>query len=214
MQSFQQRFIDLALRCGVLRFGEFRLKSGRVSPYFFNLGAVATGGDLRELAQCYADAVEHFGIDCDMLFGPAYKGIPLVAALATELAARGRSLPFAHDRKEAKAHGEGGVLVGAPPAGRVLIVDDVMTAGTAMARSVELLRGAGAEPVAALVALDRGERLEDGRSAVQRAREELGLAVHALVTAEDVIARAEQAGIAPEHLEAMRAYRERWCVGS
>lgn len=207
MKPYQSAFIDLAVQHEVLRFGEFQLKSGRVSPYFFNLGAISSGSALARLAEAYADAWDDAGLDADAVFGPAYKGIPLAATLAAALAARGRDVAFAYNRKEAKDHGEGGVLVGAGLAGRrVVIVDDVLTAGTALRQSVALLREAGAEPVAAMIALDRQERGEGTRTAVAEAEAELGLRVVALVGVEDVMEylrrRPEDAGV----LETMRAY--------
>ena len=144
MHDHQRRFLDLAIERDALRFGEFTLKSGRVSPYFFNAGRFDSGAALARLGQCYAQALAASGLDYDMLFGPAYKGIPLATTLAVALAAGGRDVPVAFNRKEAKAHGEGGVLIGAPLAGRVLVVDDVITAGTAIREAIEIIRGAGA----------------------------------------------------------------------
>ena len=168
MKPYQTDFIRLALNAGVLRFGAFALKSGRTSPYFFNIGAIAGGAALARLADAYAAAFLDADLEAELLFGPAYKGIPLAATMATALAGRGRDLGFAYNRKEAKDHGEGGVLVGAEPRGkRVVIVDDVLTAGTALRQSVELLRAEGAEPVAAMIALDRQERGSGAASAVQ-----------------------------------------------
>ena len=176
MQAFQTDFLRLALDHGVLRFGEFTLKSGRISPYFFNLGVISSGAALATLGRAYAAALAAAEIDYDMLFGPAYKGIPLVAATAVALAAQGRDVPFAYNRKEAKDHGEGGVLVGAKPAGKVVIVDDVLTAGTALREAIDLLRRAGADPVAAVIALDRQEVGPTGRSAVAELEREAGIA--------------------------------------
>jgi orotate phosphoribosyltransferase len=162
MQPYQQEFIELALSQEVLRFGEFRLKSGRLSPYFFNAGLFNTGGAMATLGRCYARAITEGAPPFDMLFGPAYKGIPLVTATATALADwHGRSLPFAFNRKEAKKHGEGGAIVGAPLAGRVLIIDDVISAGTAIRESIEIIMDAGATPAGVVVALDRQERGQD-----------------------------------------------------
>jgi orotate phosphoribosyltransferase len=155
VKPHQSRFLDLALARRVLRFGEFSLKSGRTSPYFFNAGLFDSGAALATLGECYADALEDSGLAFDMLFGPAYKGIPLATTLAVALARRGRDLPLAFNRKEAKTHGEGGLLIGAPVAGRVLIVDDVITAGTAIRESIQTIRAAGGEPCGVLIALDR-----------------------------------------------------------
>jgi len=214
MKPYQTDFIRLALDADVLRFGEFALKSGRVSPYFFNLGAIASGGALSRLAAAYAAAYQDAGLDADMLFGPAYKGIPLAATVATALAGHGVDLRFAYNRKEVKDHGEGGQLVGASPRGqRVVIVDDVLTAGTALRQSVELLRSEGAEPVAAMIALDRQERGSGDASAVQEAEQALGLRVVPLVTVNEVMTHLRDAGIAPEALEGMRTYQARFGVG-
>ena len=212
MQSYQKAFIQLAIDNQVLRFGEFTLKSGRVSPYFFNLGQIASGAAMATLADAYVDALDADGIEFDMLFGPAYKGIPLVAALATAYARRGRDLPFAYNRKEAKDHGEGGVLVGAKPEGRVLIVDDVLTAGTALRQSIELLRAAGAQPVGAAIALDRQERGPNGRSAVQEIEQEAGLRIVPLVTARDVLQFLSEGTADANTVAAMRRYQENYGI--
>ena len=212
MQSYQKAFIQLAIDNQVLRFGEFTLKSGRVSPYFFNLGQIASGAAMATLADAYVDALDADGIEFDMLFGPAYKGIPLVAALATAYARRGRDLPFAYNRKEAKDHGEGGTLVGAAPTGRVLIVDDVLTAGTALRQSIELLRAAGAEPVGAAIALDRQERGPNGRSAVQEIEQEAGLKIVPLVTAREVLRFLSEGSADANTVSAMRRYQENYGI--
>src|SRR4249919_3417778 len=170
MLPHQRQFLDLAIAREVLRFGEFTLKSGRISPYFFNAGRFDSGAALAALGECYACALADAGTQFDMLFGPAYKGIPL----ATTLAARGRDLPVAFNRKEAKDHGEGGTLIGAPLKGRVLIVDDVITAGTAIRESITLIRAAGAEPAGVLIALDREERGQGQLSATQELAAEFG----------------------------------------
>ncbi|HKY90284.1 MAG TPA: orotate phosphoribosyltransferase [Nevskiaceae bacterium] len=214
MQPHQTDFLELALEHEVLRFGSFTLKSGRTSPYFFNLGRISSGAAMARLARAYAAALRASGVGCDMLFGPAYKGIPLVAAVACALAADGVDLPYAYNRKEAKDHGEGGLLVGAAPRGRVVIVDDVLTAGTALREAIGLLRDAGATPVAALIALDRQEVGPNGRSAVAELEAEAGLRVIPLVTVGDVMTFLAPR---PEHaatLSAMRDYQSRYGVNS
>jgi len=182
MEDYQRAFIELARRHNVLRFGAFTLKSGRQSPYFFDAGAFASGGALAELGRCYARRIVDAGVDFDVLLGPAYKGIPLAAATAVALADRhGRDLPFAYNRKEAKDHGEGGLLVGAPLEGRVLVIDDVMTAGTAVAEVVDMIEAAGASLAGVVIGLDRRERGQGGRSAVQETAERYGVPVLAIV---------------------------------
>lgn len=208
MQAYQRRFLELAIEREVLRFGEFTLKSGRISPYFFNAGLFNTGGSLARLADCYAEALLASGLGFDMLFGPAYKGIPLATAVAGALYARGLDVPLAYNRKEAKGHGEGGVLVGAPLSGRVLIIDDVITAGTAVRESLDLIRGAGAQPCGVLVALDRQERGQGRLSAVQELEREAQLRVIAVARLEDLLAyTAETPGLASQQPRLI-AYRE------
>ncbi len=190
--TLAQDFVQFSLDCGVLKFGEFKTKAGRMSPYFFNAGLFDDGTKLGRLAAFYADRIVASGMVFDMVFGPAYKGIPLGAALAVELARRGRNVPFAYNRKEAKDHGEGGTLVGAPLAGRVLIVDDVMSAGTATKESIAIIRAAGATPHSVAIALDRQEKaVENGvdvnYSAVQYVRDQLGLEVCAIANLDDLM---------------------------
>ncbi|PWK92622.1 orotate phosphoribosyltransferase [Fulvimonas soli] len=213
MHDYQRDFIELTLQREVLRFGEFTLKSGRASPYFFNLGRIDSGAALARLGRAYAAAVEKSGIAADMLFGPAYKGIALAATAAIALADRhGRDLPWAYNRKEAKDHGEGGVLVGAPLQGRVLIVDDVMTAGTAVRESLALIRAHGATPAGVLIALDRQERGQGELSAAQEVTRDYGIPVIAIATFADVLAYAgERPELAAEHARLL-AYRERYGV--
>ena len=204
---------------GVLRFGEFKTKAGRMSPYFFNAGLFNDGAQMGRLAQFYAQALLASGIEFDMVFGPAYKGIPLAATVAVELARQGRNVPFAYNRKEAKDHGEGGSLVGAPLQGRVLIIDDVMSAGTAARESIALIQAAGATPHAVAIALDRQEMAtENGHdvahSAVQYVRQQLGLQVCAIATLADLLqylshtAGADMAA----HYDQVLAYRQRYGV--
>lgn len=213
MQPYQQEFIELALSQQVLRFGEFRLKSGRLSPYFFNAGLFDTGGAMATLGRCYARAIERDAPPFDMLFGPAYKGIPLVTATAVALADwHGRSVPFAFNRKEAKRHGEGGSLIGAPLAGRVLVIDDVISAGTAIRESVELIRGAGAIPAGVVVALDRQERgQESALSAVQEVQRAFSIPVIHIITLQHLIEHLEAEDRQAE-LAALRRYRAEWGV--
>ena len=211
MQSHQRTFLDLALQHEALRFGEFTLKSGRISPYFFNAGRFDSGAALAMLGECYADALLASHLACDMLFGPAYKGIPLATALAIALARRGRDLPLAFNRKEAKAHGEGGTLIGATLAGRVLIVDDVITAGTAIRESIQIIRDAGATPCGVLIALDRQERGQvDERSAAQEVSIEFGLPVLAVASLADLLDYAQRLSALAVHHEALLAYRRRY----
>ncbi len=217
--ALAQDFVQFAVEAGVLRFGEFRTKAGRLSPYFFNAGLFDDGAKLGRLAQFYARRIVDSGLAFDMLFGPAYKGIPLAAAVAIELARLGRNVPYAYNRKEAKDHGEGGTLVGAPVQGRVLVVDDVMSAGTAARESIALIRAAGATPHAVAIALDRQEMAtEDGRdvphSAVQYVRGQLGLHVLAIARLADLLAYLQRhAGDAlGAHYAAVLAYRQRYGV--
>jgi orotate phosphoribosyltransferase len=207
-------FIDLCLELGVLRFGEFTLKSGRISPYFFNAGLFSTGRAIAGLGRHYADALVASGLQYDMLFGPAYKGIPLVTTTAAALAQQhGFDRPFAFNRKEAKDHGEGGTIVGAKLAGRVLIVDDVITAGTAIRESVEIIRRAGASPAGVLIALDREERGQGERSAVQEVEQEFGLPVVAVLRLRDLLAHLARRGDEAT-LGRVRAYRDRYGTAS
>ena len=215
MADHRIRFLQLALAADALRFGEFTLKSGRSSPYFFNAGRFDSGASLATLAGCYADAVDAAGVSFDLLFGPAYKGIPLATALACEYARRGRDLPLAFNRKEAKTHGEGGLLIGAPLAGRrVLIVDDVITAGTAIREALGLIRAGGGTPAGIVVALDRQEVLgEPGaggvrRSAAQSVTEETGVPVVAVASLHDLLAFAGESADLVRHRDDLLAYRQ------
>ena len=222
--ALAQEFVQFSLDCGVLKFGEFKTKAGRMSPYFFNAGLFDDGAKLGKLASFYARRLVQSGIAFDMIFGPAYKGIPLGAAVAIELARLGRNVPFAYNRKEAKDHGEGGSLVGAPLKGRVLIVDDVMSAGTAARESIALIKAAGATPHAVAIALDRQEmateKQADGStqdvpySAVQYVREQVGLQVCAIAELSDLLTylNAQDGNAMGEHLARTQAYRERYGV--
>ena len=185
--DFRQEFIEFALHQNVLRFGEFKTKAGRLSPYFFNAGLFNDGAALDRLSQFYAKAILASGIGIDSLFGPAYKGIPLVAVSALALARAGRKLPFSYNRKEAKDHGEGGSIIGAPLEGRVLIIDDVISAGTSVRESVELIRAAGAVPCGVVIALDRMERGIGELSAVQEVEQDYGIPVVAVATLDDLM---------------------------
>lgn len=212
--DFRQDFIEFALGCKVLRFGEFTTKAGRLSPYFFNAGLFNDGNTLGRLAEFYAKAVDADELGFDMLFGPAYKGIPLVAAIAIALAQRGKNFPFAYNRKEAKDHGEGGSVVGAPLSGRVLIVDDVISAGTSVRESVELIRAAGAIPAGVLIALDRQERGLGALSAVQEVRRDYGIPVIAVAGLGDLMAFLEHHVEFAEYRDAVARYRSEYGVSA
>ena len=209
--AYQSEFIDLCVRLGVLRFGSFTLKSGRESPYFFNAGLFNTGDAIAAAGRAYAAALAASDLKFDMLFGPAYKGIPLVTITAAALAERHqRNVPFAFNRKETKDHGEGGRIVGSPLTGRVLIVDDVITAGTAIRESIDIIRSAGATPSGVLLALDRQERASDSDfSAVQEVRSQFHIPVVSVINLADLMQHVSKAGHASD-LSSMRAYRERY----
>jgi orotate phosphoribosyltransferase len=215
MQAYKEDFLEFAIAAGVLRFGRFTLKSGRVSPYFFNAGLFNTGRYLARLGRCYAQAIVESGLRFDVLFGPAYKGIPLAAATGIALADHHDiDIPYCFNRKEAKEHGEGGNLVGAPLSGRVLIIDDVITAGTAIRESLEIIRASDSQAVGVVIALDRQERGQGERSAIQEVEQDLDLKVTSIVT----LAELQQflAGKAEykEPLKAIEAYRNRYGVNS
>ncbi|MDX5334109.1 MAG: orotate phosphoribosyltransferase [Gammaproteobacteria bacterium] len=214
MKDYQQEFLAFAIDQGVLRFGEFTLKSGRVSPYFFNAGLFNTGGALARLGRYYAQALVDAGVEFDMLFGPAYKGIPLAAATAIALADHhGRDVPYCFNRKEAKDHGEGGNLVGAPLAGRVLIVDDVITAGTAIRESVDIIQAAGATPAGVLISLNRQERGRGELSAIQEVERDYGLNVASIVGLNDLLAYLkDQPGELAGYVDRVEAYRAEYGV--
>jgi orotate phosphoribosyltransferase len=209
--AYQSEFLELCVQLGVLKFGRFTLKSGRESPYFFNAGLFSTGTAINAVGRAYAAALAASGLEFDMLFGPAYKGIPLVTVTAAALAQhQARNLPFAYNRKEAKDHGEGGSIVGSPLIGRVLIVDDVITAGTAIRESVEIIERAGARPAGVLLALDRQERGPDSRrSAVQEVRDLYGIPVLPVVTLQDLMAHISVPG-REANLKDLQDYRERY----
>lgn len=214
MQAFQKDFLDLTLACGVLRFGSFTLKSGRQSPYFFNAGLFDNGSAIAGLGKAYASAIATSDLKFDMLFGPAYKGIPLVTSTAAMLAsAHGRNVPFCFNRKETKDHGEGGQLVGRGLSGRVLIVDDVITAGTAIRESIDIIQQHGATPAGIVLALDRQERGRDSAiSAVMEVKQQFDLPVIAILSLNDLIDGAESGhqGINAEALAALKAYRTQY----
>ena len=213
MQQNKKRFIELAIKYQVLRFGEFTLKSGRVSPYFFNAGLFNSGYALAELGSCYAEAIIENKIDYDVLFGPAYKGIPLVAAIAYALSVNHDiDKAYAFNRKEAKSHGEGGSIVGAELSGNVLIVDDVITAGTAIREAVDIIKAEGATTSAVLIALDRQEKGKGDLSAIQEVHRDYGIEVFSIITMVDLIDYLESDDSFGEHLDAMRDYRRQYGV--
>ena len=214
-KGYRQEFIELALECNVLQFGEFELKSGRISPYFFNAGKFDNGQALAMLGKCYAAKIVASGLSFDMLFGPAYKGIPLVAVTAAALAIdHGINVPYAFNRKEAKTHGEGGSIVGAPLAGDVVVVDDVMTAGTAIRESMAILNEAGARGSGVLIGLDRCERGDGERSAVQQVERDWGLQVVSVESLHDIIAWVESNPKMAPYRKALEGYREQYGVAS
>jgi orotate phosphoribosyltransferase len=211
-ESFRREFVDFAIRAGVLRFGEFKTKAGRLSPYFFNAGLFDDGAKLAELGRFYARAALAAGIPFDMLFGPAYKGITLAAATAVALAGLGHNVPFCFNRKEAKDHGEGGMIVGAPLQGRALVIDDVITDGASKREAIEIIRGAGATPAGVLIALDRQERGQSELSATQEVSREFGLPVTAIATLADILATLRARPDGREHVDRIEEYRRRYGV--
>lgn len=214
MQAYQRDFIELARQCDVLKFGEFTLKSGRVSPYFFNAGAFSTGGALATLGRCYAQCIADAGIEFDVLLGPAYKGIPLGAVTAAALADHhDRDTRFVYNRKEAKAHGEGGLLVGAPLSGRVLVIDDVITAGTAVREVIDMIAAAGAELAGVVIGLDRQERGAGDLSAIEEVEQAHGVSVISIITMNHIIGFLEDAGQkSAQTLASMLEYRRLYGV--
>jgi orotate phosphoribosyltransferase len=213
MHAYQQEFLDFAIDVGVLRFGEFTLKSGRVSPYFFNSGLFDTGSSLARLGRYYAQAVIDSGIEFDMIYGPAYKGIPLAASLAIALADHhNQDLAYCFNRKEAKDHGEGGVIVGAALQGRVLIIDDVISAGTSVRESVEIIKAAGATPAGVVIALDRQERGQGKTSAIQEVENDYGLQVASIVRLQELAEFLSAKGDQADALKAIELYRSQYGI--
>lgn len=213
MQSYQQEFLDLAIAEKALKFGEFTLKSGRVSPYFFNAGEFHTGAALAALGRFYAAAIERAGVDYDLIFGPAYKGIPLASTTAVALADKfGKDVPYCFNRKEAKSHGEGGTLVGAPLQGRALIIDDVITAGTAIREVMEILKAQNAKPAAVVVGLDRKEKGRGELSAIQEVEAEFGIPVISIVSIDDIIQYLKQNSDNSDVVDRIVEYRTNYGV--
>ncbi|TOB71388.1 orotate phosphoribosyltransferase [Vibrio parahaemolyticus] len=213
MKAYQREFIEFALEKEVLKFGEFTLKSGRKSPYFFNAGLFNTGRDLARLGRFYAAALADSGIEFDVLFGPAYKGIPIATTTAVALADHHDiDTPYCFNRKEAKNHGEGGNLVGSALEGRIMLVDDVITAGTAIRESMEIIKANGADLAGVLVAIDRQEKGKGELSAIQEVERDFGCAVISIVSLGDLITYLEEKGNATEHLEAVKAYRAKYGI--
>ena len=212
MSNFRLDFIRFAVQQQVLSFGEFKTKAGRMSPYFFNAGLFNDGASLRNLSQFYAQAIQAAEVPYDMLFGPAYKGIPLAAGTAIALAEQGSNVPYCYNRKEAKDHGEGGTTVGAKLHGRVLIIDDVISAGTSVRESIDLIRTAGAQPCAVVIALDRMERGKSELSAVQEVRRNYNIPVISIATLDDLLGYLHAEGGMADNFAAVRAYRDRYGV--
>jgi len=212
MFNFRQDFIRFAVQQKVLCFGEFQTKAGRLSPYFFNAGLFNDGAALRNLSQFYAQAILAAGLPFDMLFGPAYKGIPLAAGTAIALAEQGRNVPYCYNRKEAKDHGEGGTTVGAALQGRVLIIDDVISAGTSVRESIDLIRAAGAEPCGVVIALDRMERGQGELSAVQEVQRNYGIPVVSIATLDDLLDYLQNEADMKQNLATVQSYRDRYGV--
>lgn len=212
MHAYRQDFIRFAVKQNVLRFGEFQTKAGRLSPFFFNSGLFQDGAALRDLCQFYAQAILASKIQFDMLFGPAYKGIPLVAGTSIALAEQGHNVPYCFNRKEAKDHGEGGTTVGAPLRGRVLIIDDVISAGTSVRESIELIRAAGAAPCGVVIALDRMERGQNELSAAQEVRRDYDIPVLSIATLDDLLGYLQEEPEMVQNLQAVQSYRDRYGV--
>lgn len=212
--NFRQQFVEFAIAHDVLCFGEFKTKAGRMSPYFFNAGLFSDGASLSQLSRFYAQAIQASGLEVDMLFGPAYKGIVLAAGTAIALAELGQNLPFCYNRKEAKDHGEGGITIGAPLKGRVLIIDDVISAGTSVRESVEIIRSAGATPSGVVIALDRQERGQGAHSAVQEVSGTYGIPVIAVASLQDIIAYLGRNGVRSDHLKRIEDYKKTYGVAA
>ena len=215
MKQYQKEFIEFAIERGVLKFGEFTLKSGRTSPYFFNAGLFNQGSDLARLGRFYAAALQDSGVDFDVLFGPAYKGIPIATAAAIALFdTYQKDVPYCFNRKEKKDHGEGGSLVGAPLEGRVLIIDDVITAGTAIREVMEIIEQAGATPAATVIALNRMERGKGELSAIQEVERDYGMQVASIISLDDLVEYLEELGDRNEELVAIKAYRDEYGISA
>ena len=213
MEDYKKNFIDFALQTGVLKFGSFTLKSGRLSPYFFNSGLFNTGASLAQLGRYYAQAVQHSDIEYDMIYGPAYKGIPLASTLAIALADHhNKDIPYAFNRKEAKDHGEGGIIVGSPLAGKVLIIDDVISAGTSVRESVDIIKQQGAVPAGVVIALDRQEVGQGDKSAIQEVESEFGMSVANIICLRDLIDYLEGQANMSESLSSIREYNAQYGV--
>jgi orotate phosphoribosyltransferase len=214
LEQYQRDFIEMAIEVGALKFGEFTLKSGRKSPYFFNAGSFCTGANLATLGRCYAEALSRSGVEYDLLFGPAYKGIPLAASTVIALAADGKSVPYAFNRKEAKDHGEGGTIVGAQLAGDVIIIDDVITAGTAVREVIDIITAANANPKAVLIGLDREERGKGQLSAIQEVERDFNLTVISIVRLNNIVDYLTIQGENDQLIQQMESYREQYGISN